>query len=498
MSYFLPYQQRWIVDDSPLKIYEKSRRVGITYATSYRANRKCLREPQGSSFVQWVSSRDDLTAKEFITDYVAKWAKESNAIARGLDGSNVEVVDEKHGITAYVVRYNNGARICSLSSNPLAFAGKGGDILLDEMDLHLDQATLYAMAYPCITWGNQLEIVSAYDPDGSIESEFAQLCKRAKADNSMGFSLHRTTLTDAIAEGFVEKVNEVKAAKKRPTQTREEFYEQIRRGCLTRSAFETQYMCIPNETSGLQFIEPICLNNAVQKLDCYWGKLEGSNGGEDTLTKPEFWREVLPTGKQYVLGYDVARTGDLSSVWINRLDGNCATLAALVTMHKTRFEKQKKVLAALLKCGITGAGDNTGLGMNICEDLETEFAGSFVGVNFASSKMQLGTLLQSAFEAHNQLIPLQYPEIKADLAAIKKDHTSAGRLLLTVGKNELLPESHGDIAWSCALALYAAQEFAGGPCRMEPSSKKAARDSDDEFYTSRRNLNEISKENRWC
>ena len=50
MGYFLPYQQRWIVYDSPLKIYEKSRRVGITYATSYRANRKCLREPQGSSF----------------------------------------------------------------------------------------------------------------------------------------------------------------------------------------------------------------------------------------------------------------------------------------------------------------------------------------------------------------------------------------------------------------------------------------------------------------
>ena len=498
MGYFLPYQQRWINDESTLKIYEKSRRVGITYGTSYRANRKCLREPQGSTFVQWVSSRDDLTAKEFITDYVAKWAKESNAIARGLDGSNVEVVDEKHGITAYVVRYNNGARICSLSSNPLAFAGKGGDILLDEMDLHLDQKTLYAMAYPCITWGNQLEIVSAYNPDGSIESEFAQLCQKAKADNAMGFSLHRTTLTDAIAEGFVEKVNEVKKAKNRPVQTREEFYDQIRRGCLTQSAFETQYMCIPNETSGLQFIESICLSNAVQNLDCYWGKLEGSSGGE-SLTKPEFWREILPSGKQYTLGYDVARTGDLSSVWINRLDGSCATLAALITMRKTRFEKQKNVLQALLKCGICGAGDNTGLGMNICEDLGTEFAGSFTGVNFASSKMQLGTLLQSAFEGHNQLIPSCYPEIKADLAAIRKESTSAGRLILTVGKNELLPESHGDIAWSCALALYAAQEFAGGPCRVEPSSKKAIRGSDDEFYTAKRVLsNEISKENDWC
>lgn len=170
MGYFLPYQQRWINDESALKLYEKSRRIGITYGTSYRAVRKCLREKDGSNFVQWVSSRDALTAKEFVTDYVAMWCREANAVARGLQGDNVEVVDEKHGITAFVVRFMNGARICSLSSNPLAFAGKGGDILLDEMDLHEDQETLYAMAYPCITWGGQLEIVSAYDADGSENS----------------------------------------------------------------------------------------------------------------------------------------------------------------------------------------------------------------------------------------------------------------------------------------------------------------------------------------
>ena len=68
-AYFLPYQLRWINDDSALKLYEKSRRVGITYATSFRCVRKCLREPADSSFVQWVASRDELTAKEFATAY---------------------------------------------------------------------------------------------------------------------------------------------------------------------------------------------------------------------------------------------------------------------------------------------------------------------------------------------------------------------------------------------------------------------------------------------
>ena len=90
MGYFLPYQQRWINDESPLKLYEKSRRVGITYATSYRAVRKCLRERDGSAFTQWVSSRDALTAKEFVTDYVAMWCREANAVARGLQGDDVE------------------------------------------------------------------------------------------------------------------------------------------------------------------------------------------------------------------------------------------------------------------------------------------------------------------------------------------------------------------------------------------------------------------------
>ena len=132
-EYFLPYQKRWILDDARMKLYAKSRRIGITYATSFRVNDKCLRKP---GTVQWVTSRDEFTAREFITDYIAKWAAAANAVCRGLAGENAAVVDPLHGIRAYTAEYGNGSRVISLSSTPEAFAGKGGDILIDEADLH--------------------------------------------------------------------------------------------------------------------------------------------------------------------------------------------------------------------------------------------------------------------------------------------------------------------------------------------------------------------------
>ncbi len=472
MGYFLPYQSKWIQDDSPIKLYEKSRRIGITYATSFRAVTKCLREKGGSNFVQWVSSRDELTAKEFVTDYVAKWAREANAVARGLDGNNVEVIDEKHGITAFVVKFNNGARICSLSSNPLAFAGKGGDVLVDEMDLHQDQETLYAMAYPCITWGGQFEMVSAYAANGSENTLFARICREAKEDNPRGMSFHRTTLDDAIADGFVEKINEIKKAKKRTTQTRDEFREQIRRGCASRSAFETQYLCTPNNAGGQQLIEPADLVKANIKLDIMRKHYDDESNIADLS---EAWWIFFFAGKKHVFGFDIARTGDLSSVWINCVSGDSAQLAALITMRNIRFEVQKRLVAAILAAGAVGCGDKTGLGMAICEELEEKFYGNFLGVNFAASKMILGTTLQGAFEAGKQMIPIENPEVKADLAALKKETTMGGRLIFAESRNEILPESHCDIAWSCALALYAATQLDGGPCRFE----SAANDSQD-------------------
>ena len=450
---FLPYQKRWILDESPVKLYEKTRRGGITFATSYRAVLKCLR--RGSGFVQWVSSRDEITAREFIVDYVARWAREANRAASGLDGRDIEVIDEKKGMTARVVSFRNGARIYSLSSNPLAFAGKGGDVLIDEWDLHPDQAAVYDMAYPCITWGGQLELVSAYNPEGSEHTEFARLCRACRAGERPGISFHRTTILDALDQGFAETVNEVKKARGMKPMTREEFLEQLRAGCRSRSAFETQYLCIPNRASGQQLIPAEDIRASLKNIRPVRMDFRGGEGEADP-------REILPDAlfrnASFAFGYDIARTGDLSCIWLNRRGEDGIQIpAAVLTFKNCRFEFQKQMVRRILdaSCSVVGCGDKTGLGMAVCEELEEQFPGRFEGVNFASAKMALGTGLRTVFETRKILLPLDMPELAADFSGIRKNALSSGTLQFTETGNELLPESHCDLAWSCALAVRA-------------------------------------------
>ena len=71
------------------------------------------------------------------------------------------VEDEK----TYVLGFANGVKINSMSSSPDAQAGKRGDRLLDEFALHKNPRKLYAIAYPGITWGGQLEMVSAHSAE---------------------------------------------------------------------------------------------------------------------------------------------------------------------------------------------------------------------------------------------------------------------------------------------------------------------------------------------
>ena len=55
-TYFLPYQERWIIDLSPLRIIQKSRQIGITYADAYDSVIKASKED--ARLDVWISSRD--------------------------------------------------------------------------------------------------------------------------------------------------------------------------------------------------------------------------------------------------------------------------------------------------------------------------------------------------------------------------------------------------------------------------------------------------------
>ena len=137
---FLPFQSRWITDNSRFKLIEKSRQIGISWSTAYAADERTA--AAGARYDQWVSSRDDLQAKLFIED-CKMWAKIMNLAAQDLGEI---VVDEKNKVSAYVLEFASGRRIHSMSSNPDAQAGKRGGRILDEFALNKDNRQLWAIA----------------------------------------------------------------------------------------------------------------------------------------------------------------------------------------------------------------------------------------------------------------------------------------------------------------------------------------------------------------
>ena len=110
--------------------------------------------------------------------------------------------DEGH--TAYTLRFSNGLRIHSMSSNADAQAGKRGDRVLDEFALHPDPRKLYQIAYPGITWGGCLEIFSSHRGSTNYFNEL--LREITERGNPKKFSLHRVTLEDALDQGFLYKL----------------------------------------------------------------------------------------------------------------------------------------------------------------------------------------------------------------------------------------------------------------------------------------------------
>jgi phage FluMu gp28-like protein len=439
-DYFLPYQREWILDDSPMKFYAKSRRIGITYATSFRVNDKCLRR---RNFTQWVTSRDELTAHEFITDYIARWAKSSNAVCRGLLGDDLQVIDAEKGIRAFVATYEStGSRVVSLSSTPEAFAGKGGDVLIDEADLHKDSGKVIDMAMPCTTWGNQLEILSALSVDGGPNTPFCRLERDILENgNPMGWSHHRTSILDAVEQGFVEKINEVTGQH----YGRQEWLAMIRAKCRTEEAWNTQYLIQPG-TDGAALLSYELIASCE-------------------IPSKEAVREADGAHLSYA-GFDVGRKKDLSVYFELEKRGDVLWQVEYEVLDRVgfpaqiRFLKDKMRNPKLARLCI----DCTGMGGPVCEEVQRGFGQYRVeGVTFTNPvKEALAMPLRAAFEDRTIRIA-DDPAIRDDLHKIRKTMTAAGNIRYEGERDE---QGHSDRFWALALALHA-KGGNDGPCRME-------------------------------
>ena len=114
----LPFQQKWVNDNSRLKLCEKSRQIGLSWTAAYRVVRQKLRK--GARLDAWIASRDEVQAQLFIED--AKRFADIFGVAASDLGQNV--IDDQ-GHTSFSLRFANGLRIHSMSSNADDFPAFG-------------------------------------------------------------------------------------------------------------------------------------------------------------------------------------------------------------------------------------------------------------------------------------------------------------------------------------------------------------------------------------
>jgi len=141
-GYLLPYQVRWLQDKSRFKIWEKTRRGGMSYVQAYEDVEDASKDDKPMDV--FFSSADASAATEYIL-YVQKWAKALN-IACEFVGE--VVLDSERDIKALSVTFSTGKRIVALTSNPRAFRSKGGKLVLDEYAFHEQQDAMWKAAKP--------------------------------------------------------------------------------------------------------------------------------------------------------------------------------------------------------------------------------------------------------------------------------------------------------------------------------------------------------------
>jgi phage FluMu gp28-like protein len=470
--YFLPYQLEWIEDGSRLKQWEKSFRIGATWADGFANVRKRLMHAKRDYLFatkDWPSALEYMSAcKQFCDVFgVAK-----SIVSHGEELVTVPIFDQDKKDTGFtqeikmgVIKFDNASRIIAFTSNPNAMLVYGGDVGLDEFPRHQRAQELYDIAQARVTWGYDLAMWGSHKGNDTLFYQIALDARKGKG----GWSHHFTTIEDAVAQGLVEKINQTRGT----SFTREEFIADCKQRARDEATYQEAYMCNPKGGTACivnwSQIEQCMMKYQAERLHLEALQIEQLFGRFNPATRDvremrikQFLDAAFPklfdTPGHHNLGYDVAASGqgDLAALYVDRKQDQTAQAHGLLTWRTDDWDFHDVVTHHFMDrlTAVRGAGDKTGLGMKICWELEQDYPDRFEGVNFASEKHEMGFALMNQLSTAEKRWPGEWQDVATDYFALRKTHTGK-KWIFSEGTNNLMEYSHCDVAWAGALATRA-------------------------------------------
>ncbi|EOI6871233.1 terminase family protein [Yersinia enterocolitica] len=344
----LPYQRRWIADTSQLKIAEKSRRTGLTWAEAADAALNgSMAASAGGCDTFYVGTTKDM-AREFI-DACAMWAK-----AYGLAASDTgeEVLqDEDKDILVYVINFASGFKIKALSSNPSNLRGMQGNVIIDEAGFQKDLAAVLKAALALTMWGSKVRLISTHNGN---ENLFNTLIQDSRAGKKR-YSIHSIDIDVACAEGLYKRICLV-TKKAWSEDAEDEWKDNLLKDTATPEDAQEEYYCIPKNGGGTYL--PRSIRERAARGHGPVIRFQGTaefNALPEGLRALEMqeWLEQyvlpelnkLPQNLRHCLGEDFARNGDLTvfaPITVN--DDTTREVPFLVEMGNVPFKQQEQAL----------------------------------------------------------------------------------------------------------------------------------------------------------
>lgn len=479
----LPYQQRWVADTADVAADEKSRRIGLSWCDASAA--VLTASEVGGQDALYIGYSEDM-AREYV-DAAAMWARNFNLAASAMN--EVMVQDEGRDIKAFRIDFASGSKVLALSSRPRSIRGKQGRVTIDEAAFHDDFPGLMKAALAMLIWGGRVRVLSSHN---GANSAFNQTVNEIRA-GKLPYSLHRTTIDDALAEGLFQRICLVKGEAwtvEKEASWRADLFRKY------GDSADEELLCIPSEGGGRWLSRALIEARMYDAPVLRWKAPKGFETEREHIRIAEVndWLEAVVKPQLAKLdprltsffGLDFARSGDLSVTTPLQRHQNLQLRAPfIVELSNVPFEQQKQILFYIgdrLPRLAGGALDARGNGQYLAEVAMQKWGAQRIQqVMLSEGWYRENTApFKAALEDAMFWVPRD-ADVADDLRAFEVVK-GVPRIPDASKVGESGTQRHGDAGISCLLAHFASRheaapiEYQGAPGRH--ASRGADSDSD--------------------
>ncbi|MCY1214397.1 hypothetical protein D9M72_262100 [compost metagenome] len=379
-SVLLGYQKRWVSIKAPLKVGEKSRRIGLTWAEAAdNVLTAASATTAGGMNVYYLGYNQDMTI-EYI-QACAMWARAFNYAAGEIEEGIWQDDEADKNIKTFTITFPSGYRIVALTSRPSNLRGRQGVVVIDEAAFHPDLAELLKAALALLIWGGSVHVISTHN---GTDNPFNELIEEIRAGKRKG-ELFRCTFQEAVNDGLYERVCLRKGI---PWKAEEQVAWVADVYAFYGDAANEELDCVPSQGGGtylsLALLEQRSRASVpVLRLSYPVGYVTTSEDLRlaDSLAWCE--RELAPLLAQLparvwsFYGMDFARSGDLSVIvpLIQEQDTR-KRVPFLVELRGVPFKQQEQILFFIvdrLPHFMAGANDARGNGQQLAESAAVKY-----------------------------------------------------------------------------------------------------------------------------